>query len=238
MADIGLIGLGTMGANLALNMAENGGATVAVYNRTKARTDAFMAAAGGLAGKLVPCDSLEELIAEITPQREWMNGISSYSMWWVIIQEELWRAAVENNPAVLAKSALTINELSGGRFTLGVGTGWLEREHTLFGFPFPDVATRFEMMEEALAYVRAMITGDAAGFSGDHFVLDDAETLPRDPGLRLVVGGRAWTLWPVSPEQLAPRLRLLHQADDLRQRSIRPHPRRAAVKQAAAVQRA
>jgi alkanesulfonate monooxygenase SsuD/methylene tetrahydromethanopterin reductase-like flavin-dependent oxidoreductase (luciferase family) len=93
------------------------------------------------------------------------------------------------HPAVLAKTALTINELSGGRFTLGVGTGWLEREHTLFGFPFPDVATRFEMMEEALAYVRAMITGDAAGFSGDHFVLDEAETLPSDPGLRLVVGG-------------------------------------------------
>ena len=59
------------------------------------------------------------------------------------------------HPAVLAKSAVTIDHMSGGRFTLGVGTGWMEREHEIFGLDFPDRASRFEMMEEALAYLQA-----------------------------------------------------------------------------------
>ncbi len=68
MADIGLVGLGVMGANLALNMAEKG-STVAVYNRTPSRTDAFMSAAGGLADRLTPCRSIGELVASVRPPR-------------------------------------------------------------------------------------------------------------------------------------------------------------------------
>ena len=68
MADIGLVGLGVMGSNLALNMAEKG-YTVAVYNRTTARTDAFIASAGSLASRLVPCRTLAELAAAVRPPR-------------------------------------------------------------------------------------------------------------------------------------------------------------------------
>jgi 6-phosphogluconate dehydrogenase len=68
MADIGLVGLGVMGANLSLNMAEKG-YTVAVYNRTTERTDAFMAHAGNLAPNLVPCKTLVELAAAVDPPR-------------------------------------------------------------------------------------------------------------------------------------------------------------------------
>ena len=57
MADIGLVGLGVMGANLALNMAEKG-YTVAVYNRTAEKIDAFIADAGSLAERLTPCQTL------------------------------------------------------------------------------------------------------------------------------------------------------------------------------------
>ncbi|MCB1491930.1 MAG: NADP-dependent phosphogluconate dehydrogenase [Rhodobiaceae bacterium] len=67
-ADIGLVGLGVMGANLALNMADNG-ARVAVYNRTASKTDAFVEKAGPLAERIVPCKSLEELAAAIRPPR-------------------------------------------------------------------------------------------------------------------------------------------------------------------------
>jgi alkanesulfonate monooxygenase SsuD/methylene tetrahydromethanopterin reductase-like flavin-dependent oxidoreductase (luciferase family) len=93
------------------------------------------------------------------------------------------------HPAVLAKTALTIHDLSDGRFTLGIGTGWLEREHALFGFPFPDTAVRFDMLEEALGYVRAMWDDKSPGFAGVHFTLERAQTLPQARGLRLVVGG-------------------------------------------------
>ena len=65
---LGLIGLGTMGAALALNIAENGYA-IAVFNRTASVTDAFMASAGALAARLTPAHTLEEFVAAITPPR-------------------------------------------------------------------------------------------------------------------------------------------------------------------------
>jgi 6-phosphogluconate dehydrogenase len=68
MADIGLVGLGVMGANLSLNMAEKG-YEVAVYNRTAEKTDAFIANAGSLAKNLKPCKSLTELAEAVRPPR-------------------------------------------------------------------------------------------------------------------------------------------------------------------------
>jgi 6-phosphogluconate dehydrogenase len=68
VADIGLVGLGVMGANLALNMAEKG-YRVAVYNRTGSKTDEFMAHAGNLAPRLTPCATLKDLAAAIEPPR-------------------------------------------------------------------------------------------------------------------------------------------------------------------------
>ncbi len=67
-AEIGLIGLGTMGSNLALNIAEKG-SRIAVFNRSPDKTDAFMAAAGNLTDNMVPSKTLEEFIASIRPPR-------------------------------------------------------------------------------------------------------------------------------------------------------------------------
>ena len=67
-AEIGLIGLGVMGSNLALNIAEKGH-RIAVFNRTPPRTDAFAENAGALADMIVPCDTIEELAAAIRPPR-------------------------------------------------------------------------------------------------------------------------------------------------------------------------
>jgi 6-phosphogluconate dehydrogenase len=68
MAQIGLVGLGVMGANLALNTAEKG-YRVAVYNRTTEKTDAFIAHAGALAERLEPCRTLPELVEKVAPPR-------------------------------------------------------------------------------------------------------------------------------------------------------------------------
>jgi 6-phosphogluconate dehydrogenase len=68
MAHIGLVGLGTMGANLALNIAEKG-YEVAVWNREPSRTETVVAGAGELAKNLVPCDTLADLAAAIDPPR-------------------------------------------------------------------------------------------------------------------------------------------------------------------------
>ncbi|MGE3305696.1 MAG: NADP-dependent phosphogluconate dehydrogenase [Rhizobiaceae bacterium] len=67
-ADIGLIGLGVMGSNLALNIAEKGH-RIAVFNRTTAKTDEFVRNAGELAGRIVPCHTIEALAEAIRPPR-------------------------------------------------------------------------------------------------------------------------------------------------------------------------
>ena len=67
-AEIGLIGLGVMGSNLALNIAEKGN-RIAVFNRTTTRTHAFYEEAGGLKDMIVPCDTIEALTAAIRPPR-------------------------------------------------------------------------------------------------------------------------------------------------------------------------
>lgn len=67
-AEVGLIGLGTMGGNLALNIAENG-FQIAVFNRTAEKTDQFMAKAGDLSGKLVPSKTLSDFVASIKSPR-------------------------------------------------------------------------------------------------------------------------------------------------------------------------
>ena len=67
-AEIGLIGLGTMGSSLALNIAEKGH-RIAVFNRTVSRVDEFKADAGALSERIVPCHSMAELAAAIRPPR-------------------------------------------------------------------------------------------------------------------------------------------------------------------------
>ncbi len=101
----------------------------------------------------------------------------------LLVSPVTWR-----HPAVLAKTYATIDEMSGGRLTLGVGTGWMEREHQLFGLPFPDTGIRFEMLEEALQYLRAAFSDPPESFRGAHYAFDAFDMQPR-PELRLVVGG-------------------------------------------------
>lgn len=93
------------------------------------------------------------------------------------------------HPAVLYKMGVTIDEISGGRFTLGVGTGWLEEEFTLFGIPYPERSVRFEMLEEAMQYLRNAITPGPIGFDGKYFSLEAIDPHPHPENLRLLIGG-------------------------------------------------
>lgn len=94
------------------------------------------------------------------------------------------------HPAVIAKTAGTLGEMSGGRFELGIGTGWMEPEHEAFGMELGPLGQRFDRFEEALGYVWAAFGRTRGGFSGVHFDLADIEVLPqvadRTP---IVIGG-------------------------------------------------
>ncbi|HEX6221841.1 MAG TPA: LLM class flavin-dependent oxidoreductase, partial [Acidimicrobiia bacterium] len=91
-------------------------------------------------------------------------------------------------PAVIAKNAATIDQMSGGRFDLGVGTGWMELEHEALGIPFPDWPERWERFEEALDYLDAAFGTGHGSYDGEHYSLD-AEVKPKPSGLRTIIGG-------------------------------------------------
>lgn len=93
------------------------------------------------------------------------------------------------HPAVLYKMAVTLDEISGGRYTLGLGAGWLEAEFKVFGLPFPDMKTRMSMLEEAMGYLRAAISPGPTGYEGEHFQLEAFDPTPHPTGLRLMGGG-------------------------------------------------
>jgi alkanesulfonate monooxygenase len=100
------------------------------------------------------------------------------------------------HPAVMAKSATTLDEISGGRFTLGVGTGWMESEHEAFGMDLPPLGERFDRLEEALAYIRAVFDGGGS-VEGEHYSLNAPSILPAaSDGLRIVVGGEGMVRTP------------------------------------------
>lgn len=94
------------------------------------------------------------------------------------------------HPGTLAKTATTIDEVSRGRFELGVGTGWMESEHREFGLPFPPWSERFARLEETFQYLRSAFGRTGGGFEGDHYRLADIDVFPSPTGrLPLVVGG-------------------------------------------------
>jgi probable F420-dependent oxidoreductase len=78
-------------------------------------------------------------------------------------------------PGLLAKMAATIDEISGGRFVLGLGAGWNEHEFRAFGIPFDRRVSRFE---EAFAIVRGMLAGERVTLAGEFWAADEVVLLP------------------------------------------------------------
>jgi F420-dependent oxidoreductase-like protein len=97
------------------------------------------------------------------------------------------------NPVITAWSAAAVDDLSGGRFHLGLGAGWQQREHESHGFDLLDLDGRFRRFEEGIQVVRALLLGEEPSrFDGEYFSLDDALLLPRPKrpgGPPIVIGG-------------------------------------------------
>lgn len=113
-----------------------------------------------------------------------------------------------HSPAMLAKKAATVDEISGGRLILGLGAGWNETEYRAFGFAYDHRVSRFE---EAFTIIRTLLREGAIDFDGDYYQARDCEILPRGPrpeGPPLMVGSQgprmlritmphvdAWNAW-------------------------------------------
>ncbi len=125
------------------------------------------------------------------------------------------------HPAVVLKSAIDLDIMSGGRFVLGLGAGYRESEHEIFGIPFPSLGERYRLLEESLQYVRAGLTTPNPGFEGDIHRLKPHPIAPRPTGrVRIMVGGAGarrtpgiagtyadeYNVFPMAPEEMRARI--------------------------------
>jgi len=102
------------------------------------------------------------------------------------------------HPAVLANAMATIDQLSGGRVTLGLGGGWLQQEYEEYGIEYGTAGERLRKMEESIQCVRGLLTQDVTDFDGRWFTLSGARCEPKPVQERLPIwvggGGEQVTL--------------------------------------------
>lgn len=131
------------------------------------------------------------------------------------------------HPALLAKRAAAVAELSGGRLDLGIGAGWHEGEHRMFGIPFPPLRERLDRLECGARAIRALWQGRPVTLDQPYYGLVEAESYPLPPRGRvpLVVGGRGekrtlrivaehgdeWNVTRVTPDGYAAKRAVLEQ---------------------------
>ena len=134
-----------------------------------------------------------------------------------------------HSPAMIAKKAATLDEVSGGRIILGLGAGWNESEYAAFGFPYDHRVSRFE---EAFTIIRRLLRGEEFDFRGNFYSLDDCLIVPPGPrpdGPPLMIGSagermlditmpyaQSWNAWYAwfgnRPENLAPWMKKVDDA--------------------------
>jgi len=93
-------------------------------------------------------------------------------------------------PGILAKTAATLDTLSGGRAFCGIGAGWWDREHAGFGLPFPPAAARLDLLETAIETMRALWQPGTKPYRGEHVQLPETTCYPRPVSpIPVIVGG-------------------------------------------------
>jgi F420-dependent oxidoreductase-like protein len=96
------------------------------------------------------------------------------------------------NPALLAKSLTTIDQISNGRLEVGLGAGWMEQEYRAYGYEFPSMGTRLRQLEEGLQILKLMFTENRANFKGRYYSVSDAPNNPKPiqkPHPPILIGG-------------------------------------------------
>src|SRR5262249_6623388 len=129
------------------------------------------------------------------------------------------------HPAVLANAMATIDHLSGGRVTCGLGAGWHATEFGAYGIPFPPAPVRLRQVAEAIQCVRLLLTEGVGDLDGEFFILRDARSDPKPVQQRLPLwlggGGEkvtlklvakhadGWNVPFVAPDAYAHKVRVL-----------------------------
>ena len=122
-----------------------------------------------------------------------------------------------SQPCPARESGLSLDHITNGRFELGLGAGWHAQEAAAYGYDFPSIGTRLDMLDEAAAIISSLLTQPRTTFQGTHFSVQNASNLPRplNPKLPIWIGGlgpkktlrivaqraTGWNAAYVSPEQ-------------------------------------
>ncbi len=96
------------------------------------------------------------------------------------------------NPALLAKSLTTIDQISNGRLEVGVGAGWMNEEYKAYGYEFPSMGARLKQFEEGVHIMKLLFTEKRATFKGRHYSIEDAINNPKPvqkPHPPITIGG-------------------------------------------------
>ena len=96
------------------------------------------------------------------------------------------------NPALLAKMASSLDQVSNGRLMLGLGAGWMEEEYQAYGYSFPRPRVRIEQLEEALVILKLLFTQPRASFQGKYYAVAEAVNNPKpvqQPHPPILIGG-------------------------------------------------
>jgi F420-dependent oxidoreductase-like protein len=131
------------------------------------------------------------------------------------------------HPAIVANMAATLDVISGGRLTLGLGAGWMQAEHDGYGIALPPPRERLDRLDEAAAVIKLLLTEQRASFQGRYYQLHDALCEPKPvqrprPPLLIGGGGEQRTLrvvakhadeWngEVGPSGMARKIAVLHE---------------------------
>lgn len=83
------------------------------------------------------------------------------------------------SPVDIGRMAAQINQLSNGRFLLGLGAGWYQPEHDAYGIDFPAVRERFDRLEEGINLIKSLWGPGPASYKGDYYSLDEVDCLPK-----------------------------------------------------------
>jgi alkanesulfonate monooxygenase SsuD/methylene tetrahydromethanopterin reductase-like flavin-dependent oxidoreductase (luciferase family) len=133
--------------------------------------------------------------------------------------------ATFRHPSVLARMAVTVDHISGGRVEVGMGSGWYEREHLAHGFPFPSGKDRFELFAEQVEIVVRSWTGERFDHDGPAYSLGGQLALPRpvqQPHPPLVLGGTVKRRFAALAARYANEVNTLGAPnDELRERKAR-----------------
>jgi len=92
------------------------------------------------------------------------------------------------NPALLASMAATLQQLSDGRFVLGLGAGWLEEEYRAFNFDYPSGGKRVDQLAETIEIVRRLWTGKPTTWAGEWYRVENAVCVRPEPDIPILIG--------------------------------------------------